>query len=799
MAEAERRFCCPACELVFQAIHEAGLGTYYRRREQAPGRPAEEPPPGQFAWLDRLEIGERYLAQRPDGTLEASLVLEGLHCAACAWLVERAVGDLEGVEEARVNYATSRLQVRWTREACGLGQVARQVSRVGYRAVPYDPAGQEAARSRDDRDLLLRMGVAGAAAGNTMLLAVALYAGASSDLEEPYRTAFHAVSLALSLPVLFYSATPFFRGAWTGLRHGAFTMDVPIALGILVTFLYSLWATLAGQGEVYFDTMANFVFVLLVGRMLERSARGRVSNAVERLLALRPRSAVRVRAGERQEVSVEELIPGDLVEVVPGCAVPVDGRVREGTAWVDESALTGESAPASRGPGDLVAAGVVNRDGVLLVEALRTGNDTALAQIARRIEEAQVRQAPVQRLADRAARWFVGIVLWLAAGTFVLWLPSGAERAMVVAVAVLIITCPCALALATPLAVSVATGRAASRGILFRGGDVLEAARGLTHVILDKTGTATEGVFELRSVLGDPAGLRVAAALEQRSVHPLARALVGAGLESPPEALDFRAVPGRGVSGRVEGASWALGNLDFLEGAQVEPALRAQAEVAEGQGHTVIWLAREGRVVSAFALADRLRPEAPEVVGWLRSRGLEVLLVSGDRPAPVQAAARALGVEEFHAGVLPQAKEELVRRLQSGGARVAMVGDGVNDAAALAAAEVGIAMARGSDISMEAADVVLLRPGLAPVVETLEIARLALATIQDNLRLSVIYNALAIPAAVSGWVAPLVAAVAMPISSLLVVGNSLRLARRRIEGTPESTEEPVALVPAGGR
>lgn len=771
------RFCCPACQLVFQAIHEAGLGTYYARRPDAPGRAPEEVRAEEFAWLDRPEVVERYV----EGNC-ASLMLEGLHCAACAWLVENAVSALPEVEEARVNYATSRLRVVF-RDGVALGAAARRVAEVGYRATPYDPAGQEAARTKANRDLLLRMGVAGSAAGNIMLIAFALYAGAASEFEEPYRTYFHWISLLISLPVLFYSAMPFLRGAWMGLRNRAFTMDMPISTGILATWLYSVWATVTGRGEVYFDTVASFVFVLLVGRMLDASARGRVSNAVERLLALRPRTAVRLADGVRCEVSVDDVAVGDLLEVTPGCAIPVDGRVREGSAWVDESALTGESVPVSRGAGDTVVGGSVNRDGVLVVEALRTGSDGTLAQIARRVEEAQVRQAPVQRLADRAARIFVAAILAMAVLTFLLWLPHGTERALMVAVSVLIITCPCALGLATPIAVSVASGRAASRGILFRGGDVMEATAGLTHVLLDKTGTVTEGVFELRGVFGSQDGLRLAAGLEQQSIHPLARALVRSYPGALPEPADFRSLPGHGVTGVVEGRQALLGSLDFVGGTAPEELL-VTAEAAEADGHSVIWLALDGQVVSAFALADRLRPEAVEVVSWLRAQGLQVLLVSGDRPAPVAAAARVLGVDGYHARVLPEGKEELLRSLQAAGARVAMVGDGVNDAAALSAAEVGVAMARGADISTEAAGIVLLRPGLSGLVEALELARLTFTTIQDNLRVSLIYNLLAVPTAVAGWVAPVLAAVAMPLSGLFVLANSLRLAGRPLGARP---------------
>jgi Cu2+-exporting ATPase len=776
-----RRFCCPACRLVFEAIHQAGLEHYYQRRQEPPGRPPDPPRPEETAWLNRPEVQTRYT--RPRGEwLEADLLLEGMHCAACAWLVERGLSGLAGVGEARVNYATQQLQVRWEPSRVGLGDIAARVAALGYRVLPADPAGPHQSRTRTQRQMLLRLGLAGCAAGNIMLLATALYAGAGSDLEEPYRSFFHQVSWFLATPVLFYSAAPFLRGAWNGLRLGAFSMDIPISTGILVTYLYSAWATLTGGSEVYFDTMASFVFVLLVGRYLEGSSRQGVAGALERLLALGPRTAVLRTPEGRRPVAVEELRPGDRVEVPAGCRIPVDGVVLEGCSWVDEAPLTGESTPVSRGPGSRVLGGSLCQDGLLLVEARRTGADTVLARIARRVREAQSRQAPVQRLADRAARVFVLVTLAMAALSLVLWWPRGPEKAVMVATSVLIITCPCALGLATPLAVAVATGRAAARGILFRGGDVLEAARSLTHVIFDKTGTLTEGRPRLGAILPAPGQdpqvlLGLAAALERPSVHPLGRALAEAWGEGPlPEVEDFRSHPGRGVSGAVAGRQLALGTLDFA-GGQPEEGLAARAREQEEKGHTVVWLAEAGRILGAFTFSDTLRAEAPEVVAALRQRGLSVWLLSGDRPGAVGAVAARLGLDGWQARLLPEDKEQFVRHLQARGARVAFVGDGVNDAPALAAARVGVAVASGSDVSVEAADLVLLRAGLQPLVEALDLARATFATIGDNLILSALYNLLAIPTAMAGWVAPVLAAVAMPLSSLLVVASSLRLGR----------------------
>lgn len=804
VARTEDRFCCSACALVYEAITGAGLGAYYERRDDAPQRPPTAPEARGYAYFNEPAVQQRY-AQERDGVLEAACMLDGMHCAACCWLVERAVSDLPGVVEARVNFATSRLRVRWSADRTGMGDVMQRVATFGYRATPYDPSAQEATRTRASNAMLLRMAVAGFCAGNIMLIAAALYAGYFSGIEDEFRDFFHYVSLALVLPVVLYAAQPFLRGAWGALRHRSVTMDVPISIGILVSFAYSVWATLARRPDVYFDTVANFTFVLLVGRLLEAAARGRVASTVERLLALGARTALRVADGVRTEVAVEELVPGDVVEVLPGMKIPVDGQVIEGQAFVDESMLSGESVPVARRVGSAVSGATVSLDGVLRVRAERTGSQTALAQISRLVEDAQSRRAPMQRLADRAASVFVVVTIALACLTAALWWGAGAQRALMVAVSVLIITCPCALGLATPMAVAATAARAASRGILFRGGDVMEALTTVDEVFLDKTGTLTEGRFALRRTLladglAEEAALRVAAAVERFSSHPLARALVEAGPAGTLPAESVEHAPGRGVAATVAGARVILGTLAFLRerGCEANAALHDAALHCEADGCTLVWMARDGRVVAAFALADRLRAEAQAIVRALQARGLRVALLSGDRPGVVAAVARGVGVTEWHAEMHPEAKQRLVTERQNAGRRVAMVGDGVNDAPALTAATVGVAVSNGSDVSTDAADVVLLRPGLDPLLEAVRLAAGLVRTVRDNMTISALYNLLAIPSAMAGFVAPVVAAFAMPISSLLVVFNSLRTPRvpRERPAHPAMPRLPEEMVPA---
>lgn len=767
--------------MVFAAIHEAGLDAYYARRPEAPGRAAELP--REMAWLNQPDVQASYVACA-DGIAEASFLLDGLHCAACSWLVEKSVERLDGVQEARVNYATSRLRVRWREGVSGVGDVAQCVAHIGYRATPFHPHRLERPRQRQSNDLVLRMAVAGFCAGNVMLAAAALYCGALDGMAISFRRFFDIVGLVLSLPVVLYAALPFYRGALSSLRARSMTMDVPICIGLLTTWAYSVWAAVTTRGEVYFDTVAMFVFVLLVGRVLENASRGRVSSAVERLLALGARSARRVRDGERFEVPVDEVVPGDVVEVWQGERIPVDGKVLSGGAWVDASMLTGEPAPRAVEAGSDVSAGTVCTDGQIALVATRTGASTTLARISRLVEEAQMRRAPVQRAVDRFSRVFVAVTLGLSLLTWLWWHARGAPNAVLIAVSVLIITCPCALGLATPLAVACACGRGASRGLLFRGGDVLESLNAVTHVLLDKTGTITEGrlavteCFTLDGLAVDEA-LSIAAAVEHGSLHPVARALRAEARGDAPEAFDIEQTPGLGVRARVADRDVRLGSAELMRrvGLALPDALTTSANRCATSGATIIWLALDGRVRAAFALRDQIRPEAPEVVRSLRALGLEVELVSGDGRGAVEMVARAAGIARSSACMLPLDKADRVRALQRQGARVLLVGDGINDAPGLSVADVGLAVSSGTDVAMEAADVVCLRAGLVPIIEVLVTARRTFRVIRDNMTLSALYNAAALPTAMAGWVAPLLAAVAMPLSSLAVVASSMRLWR----------------------
>jgi Cu2+-exporting ATPase len=799
VAGAERDFCCIGCKSVCEAIHAAGLEGFYRRTPE--GEPLGPPPelPKNLAFFDLDAVQEEFV----DTTRcerEINLLVEGIHCAACVWLIENGVKSLPGVEEARVNLTGRRLKVRWDNSRLKLSRILGRLGDIGYAAVPFDPESAEGGLRRQNRAMLYRLAFAGFAAMNLMWISIALYAGADRG---EFRGLFHWVGFMLATPTLLYSGQPFFRGAWTALRGGQLGMDLPIAIGASITYLYSLFVTVTGSqvGEVYWDTVVNFLFVILVGRYLESLSKREAVAATQRLFDLQPRVATVVRADGEQVVPVRSVALGETVMIRPGERVPVDGEIIEGRSRLDESMLTGESRGVRRSVGDLVSAGTINGVGVLRVRATATLRDTALGRIIRLVEDAQSSRAPIQRLADRVVPWFVAITLALAALTFLIWIGTGFEIALMAATSVLIITCPCAFGMATPMAIAVASGRGAARGILVKNGAVLERLSGIAHVVFDKTGTLTEGrpvvtawqapgedwrVVAQSDQVDVPTraleALRLIGALEGMSEHPAAGAVLDlcrrAGITGErPRVAGVEVEPGFGIRGLVEGAPVAVGSRAWLlrQGIASDAPRELPPGLAQGGGEGLIHCAVDGRAVLVLATQDRLRAGARELVERLGAQGIRVTLLTGDRRESAEQVAAALGGVEVIAEVLPEDKDRVVADLQRGGHRVAMVGDGVNDAPALVRADVGIAMGSGTDVSIASADIVLMSNDLDRVEEAIELSRDTLRTIRQNIGISIAYNLVMVPLAMAALITPLIAAIAMPLSSLAVIGNSARI------------------------
>jgi len=705
---------------------------------------------------------------------KAELRIGGMSCASCVAHVEKALRRVPGVQEASVNLATERASVVFDPERTSPNQLAIAVEKAGYSAVP-----EGADRSREGlADLLF------AAALTAPVFALSMFWH-----PRPYWA--NVLLLALATPVVFGAGRRFHVGAWKALRHGSSTMDTLISLGTLAAWGLSAFALLAYRGmgdaavshHVYFESAAVIVTLILLGKRLEASAKARASQAIRALIGLQPKTARYVGAdGETGELPIAMLSLGDVVRVLPGEKVPVDGEVLQGEAHADESALTGESMPVSKGPGDAVSAGTICLNGSLDVEVRRTGAETLLGQIVALVEQAQASKASAQRLADRVASVFVPVVVAIALGTLAghVALGHGFERAAVAAVAVLVVACPCALGLATPTAVMVGSGRGAELGLLIRDAAAFERAQHLTDVVFDKTGTLTEGALSVTDSRLDEGALLAAASLEALSEHPIGRAIADLSPHRLPVER-FLSERGLGVEGRVNGDGWRVGRREWcLTDASPTP-LDALAERWEGQAKTVVWVSRNGLAEGLVALADRPSERAPQAVAALRARGLAVRMITGDNPKTAQAVAAQVGIgpDAVLAGVLPDSKAEAIRRLQAEGRRVAMVGDGVNDAPALAQADLGIAVRKATDVAVQTADVILMGRDLLGVATALELSQATFRTIRQNLFWAFFYNVAMIPLAALGGLSPMAAAAAMAFSSVSVVGNSLRLRRFR--------------------
>ncbi|MDO8413209.1 MAG: heavy metal translocating P-type ATPase [Gallionellaceae bacterium] len=780
---ARREFCCIGCQSVCAAIYEAGLQGFYQRTPQGILLAPPPTPPGNLTLYDLDDIQGEFVNELGE-TRSLYLLIEGMHCAACVWLIEKSMATLPGIVQASINLTGKRLSVRWDNRQIKLSEIIRRLGEIGYNAVPYDPEAVAGVLKKQNRALLLRLIFAGFATANIMLVAIALYSGADQG---EFRQLFHWVGLALATPTLFYSGGHFFRGAWTGIKQLHLTMDVPIVIGTSLTYLYSTYVTLAKPvtGEVYFDTVINLIFVILIGRYLEGSFKQQAMLSTQRLMDLQPRVATVMRNGQEQVVPVRAVQIGEIVLIKPGANIPVDGVVCEGSSAVDEAMLSGESLPVAKQVDSNVSAGTVNGSGMLLVRTACALNDTALARIIRLVEEAQSSKAPIQRIADRIVPWFIFVTLLLAAATFVGWLPVNLETALMAATSVLIITCPCALGMATPLSIAVASGLGARRGILIKNGETLETLSGVTHFVFDKTGTLTQGRMQVHQITVLPhfkaqEMLRQVAALERYAEHGVAQAILKEaevrGITRA-EAQDFSYAPGYGVRGTVDGVEVLAGTAAWLvrNGISINVELQRQVAELEQRAMTCVHLAVGHEQVGYIALADELRPDAKVLIENLRAMGMRLTLLSGDRKAVAESVAAQLGGMDVIAEVLPQDKDQVIQSLQQRGEKVAMVGDGINDAPALIRADVGIAVGSGTDVSVESASIVLTGSELDKVRQAMLLSRRTLHTIRQNIILSLTYNAVMVPLAMMGLVTPLVAAIAMPVSSLLVIGNAARL------------------------
>jgi len=766
LSPAAPDFCCSGCAGAYALLGELGLKSYYNRRAIDPKVRALRPDEDEVANVDFTELA----STDGDGNHHLNLMVDGIHCAACVWLIETLLQRNPTVLQARVNMTTRRLRLSWQGELGDIDDIIRPVMQMGYRLIPFDPAALEQATASRNKELLRCLAVAGFAAGNVMLLSVSVWAGYFQGMGGATRDLFHWISALIALPAAAYAGLPFYRSAVGAIRNRRVNMDVPISLGVILALGMSLAQTIRGEPHAYFDSAITLLFFLLIGRYLDGRARGQARSAAEHLLSLNARSITVVEPdGTRRLIAPQKAVPGMTVLVAAGERIGIDGKVVDGQSDVDTSIITGESIPVLNRPGATVFAGTTNISAPLRIEVTATGGNTLLSEIVRLMENAEQGRARYVAIADRVAKAYAPVVHTLSLATFIGWWLIGGigwQDALMNAIAVLIITCPCALALAVPVVQVIATGRLLRAGILVKSATALERLTKVTGIIFDKTGTLTTGKPEL---VGEPDQdkLLFAAGMAANSNHPLSRALVrAAGNVTAHPNVSEQAGLGLltpGPSGPIR-----LGSRAFCDVAE-------NADVPSDIAGPELWLSEPGVAPTRFVFRDTMRSDAPDVIDNLRTRGFEMTLLSGDRESTVRQLAETLGIPVWQARMSPTQKAAHIQTRSDEGKCDLMVGDGINDAPALAAAHASMSPATAAEISQNAADIVFQGDRLGAVIEAIDVARKADQLVRQNFALSFAYNVITIPLAVSGYVTPLIAAIAMSSSSLVVIANALRL------------------------
>lgn len=786
-----REFCCPGCQAVAQAIVAGGLDHYYQHRSEASANPQALPVQlaEELALYDRADVQKPFVRHEGEQA-ETTLLIEGISCAACGWLIEKHLLHLPAISEARLNLSNHRLHIRWADSQLPLSDVLSELRHIGYAAHPYQPDKAAEQLASENRLALRQLGVAGLLWFQAMMATMATWPEFNIDLSPEMHTILRWVALFLTTPIVFYSCAPFFKGAMRDLRTRHLTMDVSVSLAIGGAYVAGIWTAITGDGELYFDAVGMFALFLLAGRYLERRARERTAAATAQLVNVLPASCLRLgEDGQSERILLNELKVADKVLVHPGAVLPADGKILDGQSSIDESLLTGEYLPQPRTAGDAVTAGTLNVEGALTVQVLALGQDTRLSAIVRLLERAQSEKPRLAEIADKAAQWFLLFSLIAAVAIGLLWWQLDPSRAFWIVLAMLVATCPCALSLATPTALTAATGTLHKLGLLLTRGHVLEGLNQIDTVIFDKTGTLTEGRLALRAIhplrdLDPDQCLALAAALENRSEHPIARAFGRA----PHAAEDVQSTPGLGLEGVVGEQRLRIGQPGFV----CALSHCATADMPDEPGQWLLLGDTKG-ALAWLVLDDRLRTDAAALVAACKARGWRTLLLSGDSSPMVASVAAELNIDEARGGLRPDDKLRVLQDLHAQGRKVLMLGDGVNDVPVLAAADISVAMGSATDLAKTSADAVLLSNRLDALVQAFSLARRTRRVIIENLLWAGLYNGLMLPFAALGWITPIWAAIGMSISSLTVVLNALRLTRmpRQTPAPPTSDLRPL--------
>jgi P-type Cu+ transporter len=772
--DGEYRFCCKGCQGIFHLLKDEGLESFYDKM----GSTTLSPPTEQFedsANFDTPAFAEQYITQTKEGLHQVSLIIEGIHCAACVWLNEKALHKMEGVIEASINFTTNKARITWDPQTLKLSAIIDMIRAIGYNAFPYDASLQEIRANKERKDYYLRMAVATFATMNMMWVAVAQYAGYFTGITQDIKTILNVAEWVLATPVLFYSGWVFYRGAYFGLKNKAITMDLLVVTGSSLAYLYSIYITVLEKGEAYFDSVAMIITFVLFGKFLEVLSRKNAADTLDVIGKHIPREVSIIEGESIRSVNVNEVKEGDLILIRSGERSAIDGEVVSGEGSFDESNLTGEAEPIFKRTGDKIISGTTSIDALIRYRATKDFAHSTLSTLVNLLENAMAQKPSIEQLANRLSQHFSSAILFLAIATFWVWYfwPHDFDTALMVGISVIIIACPCALALATPVATLVGLALGAKRGILFKSAAQIETMAKATMVVLDKTGTITQGRPEVvYATLHASFEKGALYSLVSSSKHPISRGIVEY-LERDTEEMagctieEAREIPARGMIGRHNGSMIAGGNALLMEEMGIE--------IVHSSDKSLFYYAVDNTLVATYELRDLPKERASESIRQLKELGLRIVMLTGDHHASAHRVASEVGIEEVYAHLSPEDKAAFIDRAHGEGHVVVMAGDGVNDLLALAASDIAIAMGNGSDIAIEVSDVVLMHDSLTSLAESFAISRRTYGLIKQNLGISLVYNTITIPLAMMGYVIPLIAAISMSFSSLLVVGNSMRV------------------------
>ncbi len=779
--DAERSMCCPGCLAVSQAIVDNNLTQFYRHRTETSNTAVDDSIDiiKQFELYDNSILQDAFVSHEGDLN-EASLMLEGIVCAACVWLNEKHVNALEGVSEFRINYSTHRAYVVWDNNKIKLSKILKEILNIGYQAHPYDASQQQQLIEKEHKQALWRIAIAGLGAMQVMMFAVAMYAADASEeftMDESLRNLMRWVSLVFASPVILFAAQPFFKSAYRDLKRFKLGMDVPVSMALIAAFSASVWATLTHQGEVYYDSVTMFTLFLLSGRFLEMRARHKAGFVAEQLIRLLPTLVTRVVDGQHEIISRSELKPNDVVLVKTGETIPADGIIIDGISLIDESIITGESQAIEKNIDSAVIGGSLNTANPITVRIEKVGSDTVIAGISRLLERAQTEKPQIAKLADKTAAWFVLVLLLMTSVVASWWYINDADRVFEIVLAVLVVTCPCALSLATPAAMTAITGKLTRFGLLTTRSSALETLAKVTHVVFDKTGTLTYGKpilveQKIYTTMSQADVCRISASIAKFSEHPLSVELYNKYKNhiTDNNCNSIKNYSGRGISGIVDGEEYILGNALFV---QQHFNINCFDDNRELKPH--VFLANKQTVIARFEYDDIIRDDAVETIKELKKLSIKTILLSGDDDAVTKNVASQFQFDSVHGNCRPQDKLHLIQVLQDNKAIVAMIGDGINDAPVLAGAQVSMAMGSATQLAQASADMILLSNKLIQVPFAIKMSKKTMTIIKQNIAWAIIYNLIALPLASMGYIAPWMAALGMSVSSLLVVTNALRL------------------------